>query len=308
LLESVDIPDSDADRSEDSDVFYSLKITNNSDNDLTVNELSTTLTGSFEIGAVTGLNLYFGDSPTDISEYVDFFVVGSSPSSVSFTGLTNIIPAHSVKYFNFTASMGDTGATGDILLINGATDPVIPVFSVATGYTNQQVNNGATVSIDNQGVLLSTVNQGAYTADKSTADNMIYILQVFNTTPTTYNYITDIAGTLFGTNVSGDTGPNGLKIYLNTTPNLSGSPILVTSFTPSGATSYPFSVSGLMIPAMANEFFYMIFTVDIYVLATTGHILKFEGATAPVMLTITGSPVQDNAQRDNASATITVGT
>ncbi len=156
-------------------------------------------------------------------------------------------------------------------------------------------------------VELSTVSGSNYTANKGTNQNIVYVLKVENFSATTYNFITVIAATLLGQAISTDVAASGIKVWRNTTPNLSGSPTPIQQFSPSGTTSDSFSATSLSISLTASSILYIVFSLDIDAAATTGRTLNFNGATNPVVLTITGSPTQTNSQ-SNISPIITVGT
>lgn len=154
-------------------------------------------------------------------------------------------------------------------------------------------------------ITLSTVAQANYTANKGTSNNIAYILKIQNVYPVTYNYITQIIGSIYGQTVGADIATTGLKIYSNTTPDMAGSPTLVASFNPSGVLFDTYTANLLTVPVPANSILYILVTVNIDAAATTGHTLHVDG-TDPLLITITGSPAQTNNQSDTA-ALITIG-
>jgi phage tail protein X len=154
-------------------------------------------------------------------------------------------------------------------------------------------------------IILTTIAQANYTANKGTLLNMAYILKVQNLSGTAYNYITTIIGSIYGQAIAADIATNGLNIYTNTTPNMSGTPVLIAGFNPAGTLFDSYTANLLTVTIPAGGIIYIIVTVDIDAAATTAHTLHVDG-TDPLLLTITGAPAQQNNQTDIA-ALITIG-
>jgi len=156
-------------------------------------------------------------------------------------------------------------------------------------------------------IVLTTIAVTSYTANKGSTNNIAYVLKIENLTTSAYNYLQTIATTIFGQAIGNDIAALGIKIWTNTAPNLTGSPTQITAFNPSGSFSDVINATSLGITIPASSTLYVIFTFDIHASATTDNTLFFNGATSPLVLTITGSPLQTNSQT-NVSPTITVGT
>jgi hypothetical protein len=166
----------------------------------------------------TGLNALNG-----LTAQVQNFATGTSGTDF---GITSATDTHT---FNLpTASASNRGAlsSGDWTTFNGK-------FNTPTGTTSEYVRGDGTLATLPTLPLIykSTVNSASFT---NNSNNVAYTQLITANTFTAG----DIIRVNYRTKKVGGNGTQTLRIYANTTANLSGSPVLLGIFTNAGAISF----------------------------------------------------------------------
>jgi hypothetical protein len=187
-------------------------------------------------------------------------------------------------------------------LTYGTTYYVRAYATNAIGTTYGNVQSFATVG----GIVLQTIAGSNYTASKGSSNNILYVLEITNNLSTSIT-VTNVSFTLLGTFVNADVQSTGAGLWYGANPNLTGAGLdygiggggVTSGYSPSLAVSHTI---------VAGDTRYFIVTVNVNAsTATTGNTFLMNGATTPIILTITGSPAQTNNQ-SNISPIVTVGT
>lgn len=133
VLETVSLADTTAAPDDTEVLFYALKITNNTDNELILD------TGAFSVlrTANPGIVRFFINSsaaiPGDINSYFAF--QGMNGTNIAFNG-SQTVPANSLTYLVVGANFDGTGAPGVTVQIF---DPIALTFTVAATQEDLQV-------------------------------------------------------------------------------------------------------------------------------------------------------------------------
>lgn len=130
-------------------------------------------------------------------------------------------------------------------------------------------------------------------------------MSVHNTAAVSYNLL-HLIGDLTGSFVGADFPSTGLKIRSNVTPDLSGTPTALLQTSVGGASPQHKDLNLGTIAMTSGSLLYLIVTIDIDALATTGHTIKVNNTT-PITATFSGGAiVVNNISGDGAI--VTVGT
>ncbi len=289
-------------------IAYILEVQNTAPYDYNAATLASTIFGN-NVGvdiASNGVKIQtnttpdLSGSPTPILQFS-----ASGTSTFNFSKTVNIaIPANTTLYVIISLDINAGALDSQTLYMNGLNNPIVLTIDGNPPQVNNQTNVSPTLTIV-PNIYLSTVAGSNYTANKSTSNNIVYVLEMQNNNISAYT-ITAISLGLYGQDVGADVATNGLKIYTNSVPDLTGSPVLKRAATVSGTTAFLTTLTAFSINLPASQTTYLVLSVDINSGATTGHTLFMSASDSPIGLTITGNPLQQDSQTD-VSPIITVG-
>ena len=266
---------------------------------VTVSNMQFTFSGTQDDDDLTAIYLYYNPNAPVISGAS--YLGGTTTTYASgHTYSINISRAMSVNetgYYLITTNVRNTATDNHTIILNGATDPLQFAFTTAPNVTDNQTNKAKKKTIQAADV---TVTSSAVAAGKillGSTGNIVYALKAsVKTEPVT---ATNMQFKLDGTHDANDL--TAIYLYYNASaPVISGASYLGgTTTLYDGGHTYSINISRGM---SVNESGYYIISVNVSSTANTGHTVKINGATDPVVLAYSTAPNVVNNQTNNAGA------
>ena len=269
--------------------------------DVTVNNLQFTFTGTHDANDLTILNVYFNPTAPTIAGSVG----GSNVAAATFVaphtysvGVSRTITAGSSAYFIIAININSAATDNNTIKIDGAANPVVFGFTAAPNIVNNQTDVAGLQTIQAADVILTTSAVTASSVDPASSNNVLYVVKMdVATEDVTVN---NLQFTFTGTHDADDL--TILNIYFNpTAPTIAGSVggSNVASATFAAPHTYSVGVSRT-IAAGSSAYFIISINISGSGNATASNTIRLDGAANPVVFGFTTVPNIVNNQTDLA--------
>ncbi len=266
---------------------------------VTVNNITFTMTGNHDNNDLTNAAIYFNATAPNLTgaSFLNSTSAAFAAPHLYSVSINRTIAAGDEGYFIVVVSISATGTDNNTVQINGDTDPVTFGYNSAVVTDNQQTNKAKAQKIQAADIVLTTSSVSVADWNQGTSNVIIYpVLMTVSTMPVTANNITF---TMTGTHDNNDL--TNAAIYFNATaPNLTGASFL-NSTSAAFAAPHTYSVS-INRTIAAGEQGYFIIVASISSTGTDNKTVQINGADNPVTFGFNTAPNVDNQQSNKAKA------
>ncbi len=269
--------------------------------DVTVNNLQFTLTGTHDANDLTTLNIYFNPTAPTIAGSVG----GSNTAAATFAaphtysvGVSRMIAAGSSAYFIIAINTNSAATDNNTIKIDGLANPVVFGFTAVPNIVNNQTDVAGLQTIQAADVALTTSAVTTSSVGPGSSNNVLYVVKMdVATEDVTVN---NLQFTLTGTHDANDL--TTLNIYFNpTAPTIAGSVGGSNTAAATFAAPHTYSVGvARTITAGSSAYFIIAINISGTGNATAGNTIKLDGALNPVVFGFTAVPNIVNSQTDVA--------
>jgi hypothetical protein len=266
---------------------------------VTVNNITFTMTGNHDNNDLTNAAIYFNATAPNLTgaSFLNSTSAAFAAPHLYSVSINRTIAAGDEGYFIVVVSISATGTDNNTVQINGDTDPVTFGYTSAVITDNQQTNKAKAQKIQAADIVLTTSSVSVADWNQGTSNVIIYpVLMKVTTMPVTANNITF---TMTGTHDNNDL--TNAAIYFNATaPNLTGASFL-NSTSAAFAAPHTYSVS-INRTIAAGDQGYFIIVASISTTGSDNKTVQINGADNPVTFGFTTAPNVDNQQTNKAKA------
>ena len=260
---------------------------------VTINNIQFTLSGTHSATDMSGVYVYYNAAAPVISgaSYLGgTTTVFNAPHTYSIS-INRAMNVNDSGYFIISSNINATATDNKTIQINGATNPVVFGYSVATTVVNSQSNAAGIQTIQAADVTLTTNVVDTASLNQGSTNNIVYVVKMATKTePVTAS---NISFNLNGTHDNNDL--TGVYVYYNATaPVISGASYLGGTTTIFDAP-HTYSI-GIYKPMALNESGYYIIVANVSNTATDNHTIYINGATDPVQFSFATAPNITNSQ------------
>ena len=264
---------------------------------VTINNVQFTLSGTHDDNDMSGVYVYYNAAAPVISgaSYLGgTTTLFNAPHTYSI-GVNRAMNVNDSGYYIITSNINATATDNKTIQINGATNPVVFAYSVATTVVNSQSNAAGVQTIQAADVTLTTNAVDTASLNQGSTNNIVYVVKMATKTePVTAS---NISFNLNGTHDNNDL--TGVYVYYNASaPVISGASYLGGTTTIFDAP-HTYSI-GIYKPMVLNESGYYIIVASISNTATDNHTIYINGATDPVQFGFATAPNITNSQGNKA--------
>ena len=299
-LTTTTIMASNVSQGSNNNVLYVVKMDAAAE-DITVNNLQFTFTGTHDANDLTTLSIYFNPTAPTIAGSVGGSNVAAATFAAPHTynvGVSRTITAGSSAYFIVAVNINSAATDNNTIKINGAANPIVFGFTAAPNIINNQSDVAGLQTIQAADVALTTSTVAATSVGAGSSNNVLYVVKMdVATEDVTVN---NLQFTFTGTHDANDL--TTLNIYFNpTAPTIAGSVggSNVAAATFAAPHTYNVGVSRT-IAAGSSAYFIIAINISGSSTATAGNTIKLDGAINPVVFGFTAAPNSINNQTDVA--------
>ncbi len=294
-------------------VLYNMTVTNNTEANVTINQVKFRLSGSYLTTDLTNISVYISNT----SDYASLSYIGGTgtiqaPDALFTLGTSAVtVPAGEARYLRIRVNVSISAVDGHTVHLNGANDYGVPgnngvMFNYTTSptVTNGQTNQAKAITFQNSKVSISSSVVSELTVNQGTVNIVAYDFAVQAAQqPVTVNQVKfRLSGSYLTTDLT------NISVYVsNTSDYASLSYIGGTGTIQAPDALFTLGTSAVTVPAGETRYFRI--RVNVSTSAVDGHTVHLNGANdygVPgnngVMFSYTTEPTVTNGQTNKAGA------
>ncbi len=266
---------------------------------VTINRIDFTLSGTHDNNDLSYAYVYFNPTSPVISgaTYLGNVATTFAGPHAYSVNISKAMAVGDQGYYIIAVNVANNATDNHTIVVNGATNPVVFGYSVATTVTNNQSNKAQAQTIQGADITLTSAALTAADINQGTTYNVVYATKMKVVTEPVS--VSQINFTLLGTHDNNDL--TYAYVYYNaTSPVISGATYLGNAAaTYAGPHTYSVNISKAM--AVGDQGYFII-AVNIANDATDNHTVLMNGATNPVTFGFVTAPNITNSQTNQSKA------